>query len=91
MAMEPIRLICMRLIDMHKVHPEQVTKACALCGEPVGVYPSGQKALRENPGAEIICQVCAAKTHDPSDVNAPAAPFAEIVQEMRDSTPVNKA
>ena len=89
---EPIRLICMRLVDMHKIHPEQDnTRVCAFCGQPVGVYPSGQKALREHPEAEIICQVCAAKTHDPSDVNAPAAPVAEIVQEMRDSTPVAKA
>jgi hypothetical protein len=79
-----VRLVTMRLSDMVKVHPGQVTKTCALCGEPVGVYPSGQKALRAHPEAEIVCQVCV----DPSAANAPAAPIAEILQEMRDSTSV---
>jgi hypothetical protein len=90
--MEPIRLVVMRLVDMHKVHPEQVTRECSFCHEPVGVYPSGQKALRLTPGpVEIICQVCAAQKVDKNDTAEPAAPVAEIVQEMRDSTPVKRA
>jgi hypothetical protein len=90
--MEPIRLVVMRLADMHKVHPQQVTRECAFCREPVGVYPSGQKALRLNPGpVEIICQVCYVEKHDKSDSDQPAAPFDEILQEMRDSTPVKTA
>ena len=89
---KPIRLVCMRLVDMHKVHPEQVTRACALCGEKVGVYPSGQKALRLTPGPiEVVCQVCAGKKHDKSDTVEPAGPVDEILQEIRDSTPVKRA
>ena len=88
----PIRLVTMRLVDMHKVHPEQVVMDCAFCGEKVGVYPSGQKALRLAPGPnEIICQVCAAQKVDKNDTAKPAGPIAEIVQEMRDSTPVKRA
>jgi hypothetical protein len=87
-----MRLVCMRLVDMHKVHPEQATRACALCREPVGVYPSGQKALRLNQGRiEIVCQVCAVKNLDKRDLNQPAAPFGEILQEVLDSTPVKRA
>jgi hypothetical protein len=90
--MKPIRLVCMRLVDMRKAHPEQVTRECALCREPVGVYPSGQKALRLTPGQiEIVCQVCAAKSFGPEDTHKPAAPFGEILQEIRDSTPVKRA
>jgi hypothetical protein len=83
---EPTRLITMRLADMFKVHPEQVTRECALCGEPVGVYPSGQKALREHPTVEIICQVCAEKiVNVQRDIATPVAPIDEIFQEIRDS------
>ena len=90
---EPVRLIAMRLVDMHKVHPAQDnSRRCGFCGEPVGIYPSGQQALRKHPEAEIICQVCAEKTVDlKRDVNALAAPLAEILQETRDSTPVKRA
>ena len=91
--MEPIRLVVMRLVDMHKVHPEQVTMACALCGEPVGVYPSGQRALRLAPGPiEVVCQVCANHAFDPKkDTPMTAGPFEEVLQEIRDSTPVKRA
>jgi hypothetical protein len=86
-------LVAMRLIDMHKVHPGQTTMDCALCGEKVGVYPSGQKVLRLTPGlVEVICHVCAAKTYDPAlDTDMPAGSINEIVQEVLDSKPVNKA
>jgi hypothetical protein len=91
--MEPIVLVTMRLADMHKVHPEQATMACARCGEPVGVYPSGQKAIRLAPGpVEVICQVCALETaFEKSDVVQSAAPIGEIVQEVRDSVPAKRA
>ena len=89
---EPVRLVAMRLVDMVKVHPGQATKACASCGQPVGVYPSGQKALRKHPEAEIMCQVCAAKSAAVErDTHAAAAPIAEILQEIRDSTRVKRA
>ena len=93
MTMQPIRLVVMRLIDMHKVHPEQVTMDCALCGEKVGVYPSGQKMLRLAPGpVEIVCAVCAAKEYDPEhDTDQPVGSIDEIVQEVLDSREVGKA
>lgn len=52
------QLIAMRLADMHRVHPDQIEAHCGRCGEVVGVYPSGQKVLREMPDVELVCQVC---------------------------------
>ena len=51
-------LITMRLTDMHRVHPDQITGKCADCGHTVGIYPSGQNALKEYPDLKIVCQVC---------------------------------
>ena len=92
MSMQPIRLVAMRLVDMHKVHPEQVVMDCACCGAKVGVYPTGQKVLRLAPGpVEVYCHICAARQLDKDDTAAPAGSRAEILQEIRDSTPVSKA
>jgi len=50
----------MRLADMHRVHPQQDnTKVCSVCGHQVGIYPSGQAALRRDPMMIVVCQVCA--------------------------------
>ena len=57
-APKGVELLCMRLADMHRVHPEQVVDVCHLCGELVGVYPSGQQVMREHPDAMLVCQVC---------------------------------
>lgn len=51
-------LLCMRLADMHVVHPDQIITICSSCGEEVGVYPSGQKVMREVPRVKVLCQVC---------------------------------
>jgi hypothetical protein len=52
-------LICMRLADMKRVHPDQITDKCTRCGETVGIYPSGQRVLNLLPGQiEIVCHVC---------------------------------
>lgn len=55
-----IDLIVMRLADMHRVHPAQDdSRACAVCGERVGIYPSGQAVLKARPDdIRIICQHC---------------------------------
>lgn len=66
-------LIVMRLVDMKRVHPDQITAQCSKCGEAVGVYPSGQKVMREMPDIELICQVC----KQPADVTL-LAPGAEL-------------
>ena len=52
-------LIVMRLADMTKFHPDQITAKCHGCGHDVAVYPSGQKAMRQYPGIKLMCQVCA--------------------------------
>ena len=51
-------LITMRLSDMQRVHPEQVSGRCVECGHEVGIYPSGQNALKTHPGMKVVCQVC---------------------------------
>jgi len=49
----------MRLDEMVRTHPEQVTGKCCTCGKPVGIYPSGQKVLRLYPGnVEVVCNHC---------------------------------
>ena len=71
---DTIDLIVMRLADMHRVHPEQITDKCARCGHEVGVYPSGQAIMQQYPDrVRLVCQVC--KT--PGE-NAPLAPGAEF-------------
>jgi hypothetical protein len=52
-------LIVMRLANMHRVHPRQDnTRVCALCNEPVGIYPSGQAVLRDYPEVRLVCDEC---------------------------------
>ena len=68
-----VELIVMRLADMHRVHPDQITATCHGCGHLVGVYPSGQEVMRHYPDVRLTCQVC--KT--PGE-NAPLAPGAEF-------------
>lgn len=91
--MSDVRLVVMRLIDMHKMHPQQDnSKVCALCGQPVGIYPSGQAAIRTEPTIEIVCSVCAAREHNRfEDTAIPASDPATIAQEVRDSYRVKKA
>lgn len=56
-------LIVVRALNMHKAHPRtDWTHQCGRCGEPVGIFPSGQKAIRERPDMEIVCEVCAGDT-----------------------------
>ena len=66
-------LIVMRLADMAVVHPEQITGSCARCSEVVGIYPSGQKVMRQYPDVEIVCEKCQQPGH-----RAMLAPGAEI-------------
>lgn len=87
---QDIALVAMRLIDMIRMHPRQDNShVCSKCGERVGIYPSGQNALRHNHGIKIICARCI--DIKPDDDNRPAAPIAEIAQEAKDSFDVGKA
>ena len=66
-------LIVMRLADMERVHPDQITAACSNCNHVVGVYPSGQHVMRRFPDIKLICQVC--KQPGGQNVLAPGAEF----------------
>ena len=82
--------VTMRLADMTKVHPAQdSSRVCAGCGQRVGIYPSGQRALRQWPKMKVICARCAAAL--PPGENLPAASLEEIAQEGRDSVAAGKA
>ena len=81
---DQIKLVVMRLKDMRKVHPEQDNShVCSQCGETVGVYPSGQRSLRNFPEMAIICHVCASGVKGAKAF--PAAPWDDIKRELRDS------
>ena len=59
----PAMLVVMRVARMTKAHPEtDFTHRCARCREPVGIFPSGQRLLREQPNVEIVCDGCAGNT-----------------------------
>ena len=66
-------LIVMRLADMKRVHPDQITKRCSNCNHVVGVYPSGQLVMRQHPNVKLLCQVC-----QPPGQQAALAPGAEL-------------
>lgn len=51
-------LIVMHLDDMHRVHPDQIEARCSACGGQVGVYPSGQKVMREMQNVVLVCNRC---------------------------------
>lgn len=54
----PVRLVCHRLADMTRVHPEQIERRCSACGAGVAVFPSGQAVLAKRANAVIQCHVC---------------------------------
>lgn len=60
-------LIVMRLADMARIHPGQDnSRKCSGCGQPVGIYPSGQSMIRRQPNIRIICNHCYKR--EPGDV-----------------------
>ena len=93
-APKAMKLVANRLAQMFRVHPQQDnSKVCSECKERVGVYPTGQRALKKNPNITIICSVCAMKEHDagerPTEIR-PAGSWSEVLQEMRDSKDVGR-
>jgi hypothetical protein len=88
----PDALVTMRLSDMTRMHPAQDdSHVCAECGRAVGLYPSGQAALRKFPTMKIICAVCATKRPASEIENIAAADFDTIMAESRESFDVGKA
>jgi hypothetical protein len=87
----PTELVTLRLVDMARVHPAQDnTRVCSRCGQQVGIYPSGQAILRDNPDVKVSCVQCAMSARGTIESLA-AAPWPVIVQESRDSEDVGKA
>src|ERR1700735_3975091 len=83
---KPDALVTMRLADMRRMHPAQDdTHVCAECGHPVGIYPSGQRALRQWPEMKVICSVCAVKRTPTALIHPPAADFVTFIVGGRES------
>lgn len=74
-------LIVMRLADMVRVHPKQITARCERCREHVGIYPSGQDVMRQMPDVEIVCQKC--QQPGPGSALAPGAEFEPFESQKR--------
>jgi hypothetical protein len=75
------QLVVMRLCDMFNQHPDQDnSRICGTCGFKVGIYPSGQKIIKDNPNIILICQVCSVPM-DKFGIPAPGA--IEEAVEMR--------
>jgi hypothetical protein len=96
MSDEPVMLVCMRLCDMHVMHPEQIQELCSKCQHVVGVYPSGQRVMEKYPEMKILCAICASMNVLPGgdEVSVecfPAGSIEDIIQETRESLPVGKA
>lgn len=91
MGKTPDALVTMRIADMTRMHPAQDdSHVCAECGHPVGLYPSGQAALRKYPSMKILCSVCAVLRPAEMIQNMPAADFETIMAESRDSFDVGR-
>jgi hypothetical protein len=87
----PDALVVMRLANMHSTHPGQDnSRVCSKCGAAVGIYPSGQRQLRDHPGLPVICIICASRATPPDLELDPAGTPDEILQEMRESAPVKR-
>jgi hypothetical protein len=80
----PNQLVAMRLNQMHYKHPNQNnSKRCNLCGARVGIYPSGQQAMKKDPTMEIICNMCAQDTDKLGYMNRPAPGAIQEAIELR--------
>jgi len=86
MTNKPDALVSMRLKDMTRRHPDQDdSHVCSQCGEALGLYPTGQRALALNPRLVLVCVPCAAADFDLNDVNVAAGSLHEILREIRES------
>lgn len=73
-----------RASDMFVAHPDtDYTHVCSRCGEEVGIYPSGQRVLRQHTNVILMCNRCA-----PQGVGWQLAPGAAI--EPSQSLPVRR-
>jgi hypothetical protein len=88
----PSNLVCTRLADMTVMHPDQVCELCSKCQHPVGVYPTGQRAIKNYPDMKILCAQCASLMPlGPEDEVYAAGTVGEIIKERNESKPVGRA
>lgn len=81
---EPEWLVVMRLKDMWRRHPNQITMRCSKCNQKVGVYPSSQEALKKYPNMKVVCVYCVnVKVFE--DTAEPAGSMEQIRQESKES------
>jgi hypothetical protein len=79
----PAMLVVMRVARMTKAHPKtDFTHRCARCHEAVGIFPSGQRLLREQPNVEIVCDGCAGDT---TAIMLAGEPLPGVRQEAREA------
>jgi hypothetical protein len=86
----PALLICTRLEDMTLNHPEQTNELCSKCQHAVGVYPTGQRAIRDYPSMQIVCSKCVDPFEEGSTTYSVGS-IDEIVQEKNESKKVGRA
>jgi hypothetical protein len=78
-------LVAMRLANMMVGHADMTTnRVCSLCGETVGIYPSGQRVIAAHgKRVDIVCEVC----HGPLSPGARPAPGS--LREVGESRPLH--
>jgi hypothetical protein len=86
MPNDQIVLICMPLDAAIKVVPHSIRDKCSSCNSIVAIAPTGQRFLKANPEAIILCAFC--YVPDPDDAAGKlAAPETEILAEMATAEP----
>ncbi len=73
-------LICMRKANMTKIHPDMAHDKCDVCGEIVGVYPSGQGFIQAAGRHNVLinCEKCVPPGSE-------SVPLPGVVEEMKKS------
>jgi hypothetical protein len=83
-----MELICTPLHQQTQMHPRQIERPCSACGQQVGIYPTGQAAMKAYPHMKIICPDCSRLNPNKYDKSYSAGKPEEVLQEMRESKPV---
>jgi hypothetical protein len=82
----PAMLLVMRAADMFVEHPDtDYTHVCSRCGEPVGIYPSGQHVMQHYE-VTLVCNRCTS----PSEREAGTALAPGALDETSQSRPVRR-
>jgi hypothetical protein len=77
-------LVVMRLDDMDRRHPSQDnSRVCSKCGAQVGIYPSGQKVLKNDPSYVIICSHCVDMSTNNINVHLAPGSLEEAFESIR--------